>query len=166
MDGEEWMLDICAIPIPVSGFPELGEVHAGFSIGAFSAVDDYIIPTLKSLGNPQFYLGGHSKGSAQAGQAHGKLKLLGHTPLATYLFEPPFFGGQQLADLMKSDNVIWTETYNSYHSDAITAVPFGPTWKRSCDPIRLKVPDDADRATMHKMPAVLTAIKQLVTPIS
>ena len=160
MDGAEWMLDIFAVPTPIPNIPQVGDLHAGFAIGTCAAIYQYILPTLKSLNYPKFYLGGHSKGAAQAGQAHGILKVLGYCPTETRLYEPPFFGGQMLADLMPE--VPWTQTYNIHHPDGVTCVPIGSSWKRNRSPIRLQVSDDADMAVMHKMPAVYASVQQYV----
>jgi hypothetical protein len=156
-DDEEWLLDIFAVPVPVPNIPQVGDLHAGFAIGACAAIYQYILPTLKALNYPKFYLSGHSKGAAQAGQAHGILKVLGYCPTETRLYEPPFFGGQMLADLMP--DVPWTQTYNSRHADIVTYVPGGPSWKRNRPPIRLQVSDDADIITMHKFPCIYQAIQ-------
>ena len=160
-DIKEWLLDIFTIPIPVQNVPVIGDVHAGFLIGASGGVYEYILPTLKSLGYPKYKLAGHSKGAGNAGIAYGILKSLGYCPSSMRLYEPPMFGGQDLAEFMKNDDVVWTQTYNQHYTDIITQVPFGPTWKRHVDPIRLRISDDTDIVTAHKMPAVIEAIKSL-----
>lgn len=163
MDLTEWGLDIFAVPVPIPGVPQVGDLHAGFAIGTYTCIQQYILPIIKSLGITEFYIGGHSKGAGQGGQAHGILKALGHPPTATRLYEPPLFGGQNIANLMTGDDVIWTETFNCHGTDIVTQVPVGPSWKRSCLPIRLQVPDDADIAVKHKMDAVHNAIVKLTS---
>lgn len=162
MDLEEWGVDVLVIPVPVPDEPQLGDVHLGFMLGVRRAVLDFILPTLSELKWPPFYLTGHSKGAAQAGLAHAYLKSMQHLPLATRMYEPPFFGGQKLADLMVGDDVEWTETYNIHRTDIITRVPIGPYWKRHKPSIRLQVSDEADFVTMHKMPAVKAALQTLL----
>lgn len=158
MDGQEWGLDIMAIPIPVYGYPKVGMVHGGFMIGAIAATREFILPTLRALGSPKFRLTGHSKGAGEAGLADGFLRQDGHAPETTILFEPPLYGGGDLAELQKTGDVRWTETHNCWGPDVITAVPIGPNWKRHAPPILLPVPDSADPAEKHKMPAIIAAI--------
>lgn len=150
-DLKEWVLDAFAVPLPVPGVPEVGDLHVGFSIGTLDAIQKYIFPTLSALGFPPFYLSGHSKGAAQAGQAHVILKSMGHCPLATRLYEPPLFGGEKAAELMQGDDVEWTQTFNSGRPDIVTTLPMGPSWKRHKSPIRLQVSDTLDLIEMHKM---------------
>ena len=161
-DFSEWFLDTLAIPLPIPDVPAVGDLHAGFSIGAVGAICEYILPTLSSLKYPSFRLVGHSKGAAQAGQAHGILKAMGLRPTMTRLFEPPLFGGQMIADLMKVDDVEWTQTFNCHRTDLVTHLPVGPTWKRHKPPILLRVHDDTDIERMHRMPDVISAIETLV----
>ena len=158
----EWLLDLFAIPISIPDYPGVGNIHAGFSIGALGAIHGYILPTLKHLSYPPFRLCGHSKGAGQAGQAHGILKCLGHKPLATRLFEPPMFGGKDLSNLVSDDDIEWTQTYNKYGSDLVTHIPFGSFWYRDRKPIRLQVPDSDTIAAKHRMPSVMTAIGKLL----
>lgn len=159
----EWFLDVFAFPVPVMDICQIGDVHAGFAVGAVGAVFEYILPKLAELGYPKFMIAGHSKGAGQAGLAHGILKSLGHSPTATRLFEPPLFGGHLLADLMSSDDVEWTQTYNTYRTDLVTHLPIGPTWKRHKPPIMLPIQDTLDLIDAHKMPAVLDALQRLNT---
>ena len=158
MDGEEWGLDIMAIPVPVYGYPAIGKVHAGFMVGAIAAVREFILPTLRAMGHPQFRLTGHSKGAGEAGIADGLLRQGNEAPASTILFEPPLYGGSDLADLQRTGLVEWTETHNCWGPDVITGVPIGSHWKRHAPPILLSVPDSADPAEKHKMPAIIAAI--------
>lgn len=92
-DWQEWLVDFFAIQVPVANHPQLGWVHEGFLINAQGAVNDYILPALQGLGWPPCYVTGHSKGAGEAVLACGLLRVAGHAPVASRVFEPPRVGG-------------------------------------------------------------------------
>ncbi len=155
---DEWMVDFLALPVPVAGHPQMGDLHAGFLIDAQGAVSEFIAPTLAALGWPPFYLTGHSKGGGEAPAATGELKALGHPPLAVRLYEPPMCGGADLAAYLADQDIVWTQTWNAAGADRITEAPIGPTWRHNGLMVPLRVPDGDSLATKHRMPAVLAAL--------
>ena len=154
---DEWLVDLDAVDQPVHDHPALGPVHLGLWINTNGALGT-IISTMSALGWPPFVIAGHSKGAGQAILAHAALKDLGHPPVATRAFEPPRVGSQVLRDYLAADDIVWTQTYNSAGNDPVTILPFWRPFVSLGKVLSLPVPDDADVATKHKIPAVLAAL--------
>lgn len=159
-DIQEWIIDFLAIQVPVLQHPVLGWVHMGFWEDIGPCVDD-IENRLHELGNPPFYITGHSKGAGEAILCHAALKVRGLTPLATRAYEPPSVGGPVLAQFLAGDDLMWTQTFNREGPDIVTLVPGGPTWSHDGQCQRLVVPDNYDVATKHRIPGVMTGLINL-----
>jgi len=162
-DKLEWFIDFLAIDVRDFVHPELGPIHFGFWTDLLS-----IMPILKEYlehkGWPEFYNTGHSKGAAEAILFHAMMKADGHAPKATYAFEPPRVGTQQLLDYLKDEPIFWTKTVNIHGPDKVCTVPFhikGFDYLDLPNPLVLTVPDAYDIATKHRIPAVIEAINKL-----
>ena len=154
---DEWLVDFDAVDQGVHDHPLLGPVHAGLWRNTVGAVG-FITATMEALGWPAFYLCGHSKGAGQAILAAAALTDAGHAPVACRAFEPPRVGHQQLRQFLAGSDLVWTQTVNSCGPDIVTVVPFWGGWTSAGSIAVLHVPDEADVATKHKIPAVLAAL--------
>lgn len=162
-DIREWILrDLLAAQVPVEGDPDLGDVHAGFLLDAEAMVQQFIWPYVSARGFPPYFLTGHSKGGGDGQIVLGMMKEQGHPPLSSRFFEPPMAGGYMLAADLGTEDIIWTQTFNTDGRDIITTIRSLPTFKPlPMPPLALRVPDTDDWATKHRIPAVLAALTAL-----
>lgn len=156
----EWVIDFIAVEIPVFAHPQLGTVHAGLWRSA-EIMGPKIQQWLAAKGWPEFYVTGHSKGGGEAILTTAWLGVIGNAPLATWAFEPPRVGGDDLAKFLRTVDLSWTETFNSHGKDLVTQVPFGPTWKHEGPPLVLAVGDELEIPDKHRIPAVIAALTQM-----
>lgn len=154
---DEWLVDLNAVDQPIHDHPSLGPVHLGLWENTSGALA-FISAKMQDLGWPAFYVCGHSKGAAQAILASAALMDAGHAPVACRAFEPPRVGSVSLVRFLSGFDIAWTQTYNANGSDPVTVVPFWSPFVSLPNVIPLQVPDDADIATKHKIPAVLSAL--------
>jgi hypothetical protein len=161
-DGLEWLVDFDAIPVPVDGMPQFGDVHQGLRdtvLSVFPAMCSY----LALLGWPPFYLVGHSKGAGEVLIEGAMFKAIGHPPLMVAAFEPPMVGGPKLRAWYADIPCVVTQTRNASGPDKVTTVPPAEIWGwlHPAEPTVLIVPDSYDVMTKHRIPAVLAAVAQL-----
>lgn len=163
-DWQEWVFsDFMAGQLILPEYLECGAVHVGFSrdvLAVIKPIQDY----LRSIGSPEYYACGHSKGASEAILFAAFMKKSGFPPSAVWAFEPARCGGQHLLDYLSDVPLSWTRTTNSEGDDLVTHVPFGPTWREVPDPLVLRVPDSDDLATKHRIPAVISALSQIGQP--
>jgi hypothetical protein len=153
----EWLVDFLAIGFEGYCHPVYGEVHLGFHCDIQEAVN-WIVDVLDGLGNPPYYLCGHSKGAGEAILAHAQLKSINRPPLATRAYESPRVGKAALAAYLQQDDIQLTQTFNKFGSDLITLVPTEFNWLAVRLPLRLQVPDELTVAQKHLIPAVGLAL--------
>ena len=154
---DEWLVDLHAAQQILHDHPSLGPVHSGLWFNTSPALD-FINQSMSALGWPAFLITGHSKGAGQAILASAALIDAGHSPVACRAFEPPRIGSAKLREFLSGFDLQWTQTYNLSGNDPVTVLPFWSPFVSVNGVIPLQVPDDADIATKHKIPAVLTAL--------
>jgi lipase (class 3) len=157
-DFAEWMVDLFAIEtIGAPGDP-FGPVHAGFWHDS-SAARGEILAWIDAHPGQPFRVIGHSKGGSEAILTHAALKVMGHAPLPTWVFEPAEAGSSALADFL-GDEVQWTQTVNVHGVDFITRVHGEGVWATlKPEPRRLAVPDSYGVVAKHRIETVVAALE-------
>jgi len=156
-DIEEWLVDFYAVQEDVHDHPDFGPVHKGLWDNTKDAIQ-FMLSDVQGQGWPKVRCGGHSKGGGNARLAAAAFRSLGRPFAALRLFEPPMVGTKALSFLLTDTDVAWTQSYNASGKDVVTEVPFWGEFEQSGVLISLQVPDDADVATKHKIPALLTSL--------
>lgn len=165
---QEWLRDFQALAETPHAHPLFGPLHRGL----WETVDETFqdeVSYLADLGWPEFILTGHSKGAGEVLIKAARFEYIGHPPAYVAAFEAPRMGSQVLCGYLWDITIVQTATVNAARRDIVTLAPDGPMiplhplhfWTDMRNPIRLPVPNSYDEATMHRIPAVLSAVARL-----